>query len=76
MKKLIEKLKGYLPISRKAYMEDLTNIVTVIQGLKQAEAQHSQIESNLIQHLNALQNKTMPTDKKKKDSGNNKMMYG
>lgn len=52
--KLIEKLKGHLPISRKEYLENLAKLNIVIQGLKQSEAQHTQIELNLIQHINAL----------------------
>ena len=64
--KLIEKLKLYLPVSRKAYAEDMSKLAVVIQGLTQSEAQHSQMEMNIIQQLNSSKSKTPESDKEKK----------
>jgi len=65
-KKYIKLLKGYLPVSRKEYMKDLLVIKKIVQGLIQAEAQHAQIEANLIKHMNVLTH--MPANNPKEKS--------
>jgi len=57
MNKIIDKLLGYLPVSRKTYQRDMENLMIVIKGLQQTEIQHAQIEMNLLQNINALQAK-------------------
>lgn len=64
MKKLIEKLKAYLPVTKKVYEKDIKNLIIALQGLSQSEAQHSQMEMNLIQKLNSLQQTKSTPDKK------------
>jgi len=53
-KKIIDFLRGFLPVSRKTYMKDLQNTITVLDGLIQSEAQHSQLEMNLMANVEAL----------------------
>lgn len=69
MKKLIKKIKGYLPVTRKQYKKDLERVITTIGGLEQSDAQHSQMEMNLIRNMSEIENKrnTKSTDKKGKD---------
>jgi hypothetical protein len=64
---LIKKLKEYLPITRKIYKEDMKNFFIIINGIKQSEAQHSQMEMNLIQQLDSLKSKKPSSDSKEKN---------
>lgn len=54
MKKWIKRLKGYLPISKREYDLGLVKLQKIIHGILQAEAQHSQMEMNIIKHMNTL----------------------
>jgi len=51
MKKMLKKLIELLPVSRRKYLEVILNITTVLDGLVEAEANHCQIETNIIQQL-------------------------
>lgn len=53
--RIIEALLGLLPVSRRAYKKDLRNILVILQGIKQAEIQHSQVESNLLRTVSGMQ---------------------
>jgi len=64
MKKLIE----LLPVSRKKYLETLLNTNIVLEGLTEADAHHSQIETNLIQQLQILTQKIPQKTAKKNGS--------
>lgn len=79
IKKFKQVLKNYLPMSRREAMQYFEKIEIVIQGITQAEAQHSQIEVNLIQHMNALQamqtSKNVPDSKRPKNDKQGPM-YG
>lgn len=64
MKKLIEKLKGYLPVTRKLYKKDHDAIMLVLDGLKQTDVYHTQMENNLLENMKRLQ---VPTPTKKQN---------
>lgn len=61
---MLKKLIELLPISRRKYTEGLIEVAKVLDGLVEAEANHCQIEMNIIQQLQA-QNKKGKTATKK-----------
>jgi len=75
MTKMLEKLKSYLPVSRKVYEKDIKAMLTTIEGLMLNETQHTQMEMNIIQQINQLKQTIMPpkdipkkTNKKSSDN--------
>lgn len=67
MRKLIKKLSGYLPIFRKDYKKDLQCIIEILKGIRQADIQHTQMESNLLKAVTNLQRERESGNKKSKD---------
>lgn len=53
MRRVLKKLIEFLPLSRRKHAESLKAIATVIEGLVEAEANHCQIETNLIMQFQA-----------------------
>lgn len=51
---MIKKLIELLPVSRRKYTKTIEDIMLVLNGLVEAEANHSQIETNLVQQLQAV----------------------
>jgi len=41
-------------VLKKRYLQDMGNILTTLRGLVQAEAQHSQIEMNILKNMNTV----------------------
>jgi len=48
---MLKKLIELLPISRRKHTEYYAEVIKVLQGLAEAEANHSQIETNIIKQL-------------------------
>ena len=71
MGKILNWIKLRLPISKKEYLEFITNINEIISGLIQEDKQHSQIEMNLIKNMDSL---TLANQTKKAKSINRKEM--
>jgi len=67
---MLRKLKNlfeFLPVSRRAYTKTIVAFTRVIGGLIEAEANHCQIETSIIQQLhhdNQQQGGAQPTVKK------------
>lgn len=53
--RIIEAITGFLPVTRRAYKEDLKNLLIIIKGIKQAEVQHTQMEANLSKAVGNMQ---------------------
>lgn len=51
---MIKKLIELLPVSRRKYTRAIEDIMLVLDGLVEAEANHAQIETNLVQQLQAI----------------------
>ena len=64
MQKMLKKLSEFLPLSRRKHTESLKAIATVLEGLVEAEANHCQIETNLIMQLQAQLNPQKDAAKK------------
>lgn len=67
MLKVLKKLIEFLPVSRRKYMELLNQICITLNGLVEAEANHCQIETNIIQQLQKQSQQNMvqkPSTKK------------
>lgn len=64
---MLKKLISYLPVSRKKYAEGLNNIAKVIDGLIEADANHSQIELSIIKQLQI--NKEVKSEPKSTKNG-------
>ena len=71
MLEILKKLSELLPVSKREYTENMKNIVLALQGLAESDANHCQIETNLIQFLQKKSNKPAP-----KKSKNDLNMYG
>lgn len=55
------------------YLRDMERVYLVLRGLSQSEAQHSQIEMNLLRNVSALtlnQNKNPQSQENQKDRNN------
>ena len=81
MRKMLRKLIKLLPVSRGRYLKTLKDLNTVIDGLLEADANHCQIETNIIQQLQARlpsQSSTNSDQKAtpKKSGNGNTNMYG
>ncbi|GAG79733.1 unnamed protein product [marine sediment metagenome] len=64
---MLKRLIELLPVNRRKYAEGLIEVGKVIEGLIEAEANHCQIETNLVMQVQALLQKNMekkPTTKK------------
>jgi len=67
MGKLIEKFLGCLPVLRREYKKDLENIILILKGIRQADIQHTQMESNLLKAVTNMQTEKKSKSKKNKD---------
>ena len=45
---ILKRLTEYLPVSRRTHNEAIKNIALIVDGLLEADANHSQIEASLI----------------------------
>jgi len=75
MQKTLKKLRRLLPISRHQYEKDFAAINLVIDGLIEADANHSQIEMNLIKEIHKSES-AEPAKAASKKGNNIGSMYG
>lgn len=63
---IIKSLKNHLPVSRKTHIADLAQMLEIINGLLEADEQHSQLEMTFIQEIQTLKlkNNILTTSKK------------
>ena len=71
LKKVLNLLKGFLPVSQKMYLKDIKSITTVLGALTHSEAQHAQIELRLVQDVAALNAGKYPAKKDSKKQMSN-----
>lgn len=71
---MLRKLINLLPVSRGQYTKTLMELTTIIQGLIEAESNHCQIETNIIQQLQKMSTEKPQAKKGNFDKGTN--MYG
>jgi len=67
MTKILKRIKGYLPVSRREHLEAIKNIKIILDGFQVAETQHSRIEQKLITDMLSL--KQVKTTKRKQAKG-------
>ena len=65
---MLKKLIELLPVSRRKYEEAIEAMTTVIDGLVEAEANHCQIETSIIQLLQK-DKMVKPEDRKSTKNG-------
>lgn len=73
---MLNKLIELLPISRRKQAELLVEITKVLNGLVEAEANHCQIETNIIQQIQRFQKNETEKPAGKKHANINRNMYG
>lgn len=74
LKKIVRKISGYLPVTRKTYNEEISAIldnfdlvVTAIEGFKLAERQLSTINMQIIERLGEMEQPKVKKENIKKD---------
>ncbi len=63
----IRNLLEFLPISRRKYTQALGNMIIVVNGLIEADANHCQIETSLIQEITKSRSKKPAKEKNHND---------
>jgi hypothetical protein len=72
---MLKKLINLLPVSRRKYEGDFAALAVVIEGLVEADANHSQIEMQLMQQAQ-VKGMLKATAKKHTNGATNVSMYG
>lgn len=54
MKKILNDIRGYLPVSRREMKKIIENIVTILDGFMTASATQSQVYTGLIKEVEKL----------------------
>lgn len=68
--KIMNRLAGFIPISRRKFIEFVKELNLVLEAYEVNDRQHCQIEHGLIKNLEIVQgNKTTEEEKKKSDKG-------
>lgn len=70
LKKLLRRIKSFLPVSQRAYEETTKNLILVLNGLTQAEKQHSQLELNFAKEIQSLKGLNKPLESNNDDKKN------
>ncbi|GAF77169.1 unnamed protein product [marine sediment metagenome] len=70
IKKLLNKIKGFLPMRRKQFEKFVKDVLVVIDGLITTDKQHTQIEAGLIKEIGELKDKAKKPEEIKPISEN------
>ena len=64
MRKILNKLTGFLPVSRRKFDLLLVSLEQVLDAVNTIDAQHSQIERSIIDKLSKIENNDARSDEK------------